>query len=69
MTGARKRALCARQNWGDRASLGRSGPAWYDRKSEETEPRNSITEMGISGSMPAMRIYFIALRDHIAAQP
>ncbi|HEX3417394.1 MAG TPA: hypothetical protein VHT21_13460 [Stellaceae bacterium] len=49
--------------------LGPVRPAWYDRKSEETDPRNSIAEMGISGSMPAMRMYFIALRDHIAAQP
>jgi hypothetical protein len=59
ITGARRRALCARRNWGDRASLGRSDPAWYDGESGETDPGNTGTasaEMLIAGSMPVMRI-------------
>src|SRR4051794_35402315 len=61
MTGARMRAPCARQNWGNRASLGRPGAAWHHGNSGEMDPewtggagaRYPATGLSESGKSPA----------------
>jgi hypothetical protein len=51
---------------GKSAGLKHSGRLPFPNPAE-TDPRNSIAEMGISGSMPAMRIYCTARRSGVRA--